>query len=72
MPYTATRIGTSYCGKDNVHVASGTCEFCHRYVNLENFHSTLYFVFAFLPIIPWQRSASSTGVRPAPATIPYP
>ena len=52
MPYTMNGIGTWYWGKKNVSTHVGTCEFCHKYVELISYDTTLYFVFFFIPLVP--------------------
>lgn len=52
MPFVVNGIGTWYYGKRRIHNARQTCEFCSRYTTLESYDTTLFFVVAFIPVLP--------------------
>lgn len=52
MPTTVNGVGTWYYGKRRIHTITGVCEFCRRQADLVSFDTTLFVVFAFIPVIP--------------------
>jgi len=52
MPSVINGIGTWYYGQKNVHVFTGTCQFCQRLGQLKTYDTNLFFVVLFIPIIP--------------------
>jgi tetratricopeptide (TPR) repeat protein len=55
MPTTVNGIGTHYYGKKNRTVRIGPCQSCGRVSNLVSYDTRLWFVIAFIPIIPLGR-----------------
>lgn len=55
MPVTYNGIGTRYVGEKNVQTRPGTCQQCHREVQLRSYDTRLFFVVLFIPIIPLKR-----------------
>jgi len=48
-------IGTWYYGKRRIHTVRGDCEVCRKQADLVSYDTTLFFVVAFLPLIPLQK-----------------
>ena len=59
MPTTYNGIGTHYYGKANLQTRAGTCRSCGRAVQLQSYDARLWFVIAFIPIIPLGRKRIS-------------
>ena len=55
MPHVINGIGTWHWGKRNIHKEMATCEFCRSFGQISSYDTTLYFVVAFIPIIPLKR-----------------
>ncbi len=52
MPYTVNGFGTSYWGKENLHIHRDSCTECGAMTDLSDYDTTQYFVAIFLPLIP--------------------
>jgi tetratricopeptide (TPR) repeat protein len=52
MPTVVNGVGTWYYGKKRIHTIKGVCGFCKRVADLQSYDTTLYFVVAFIPVIP--------------------
>src|SRR5262245_31974346 len=55
MPATVNGIGTHYYGKHNRAAGTATCRWCGRVGALQSYDTRLWFVIAFIPIIPLGR-----------------
>lgn len=55
MPTVVNGIGTWYYGKKRIHRLKNVCSFCNRTAELESYDTTLYFVIAFIPLVPLGR-----------------
>ena len=55
MPGTYNGIGTHYYGKGNRSTRTAPCRSCNRVGGLESYDTRLWFVIAFIPIIPLGR-----------------
>ncbi|WP_020473024.1 tetratricopeptide repeat protein [Zavarzinella formosa] len=55
MPFVINGVGTWYYGKKRIHTIRETCEFCNRQTDLSSYDTTLFFVVAFIPLIPIRR-----------------
>lgn len=55
MPFTYNGIGTHYYGKKNLESRQGACHSCGRDTTLTSYNTRLWFVIAFIPIIPLGR-----------------
>jgi tetratricopeptide (TPR) repeat protein len=55
MPTTVNGIGTHYYGKKDRSVRTAACHSCGRVGLLESYNTRLYFVVAFIPVIPLKR-----------------
>jgi tetratricopeptide (TPR) repeat protein len=55
MPVTYNGIGTHYYGKRNLESRVGACHSCGRQGTLTSYNTTLWFVVAFIPVIPLGR-----------------
>lgn len=55
MPYTVNGCGTWYYGRKNRESYPGVCAACGRETTLESYDTRLFFVFIFIPIIPFRK-----------------
>ena len=55
MPTTINGIGTRYFGRRNPSTRSDVCRHCDRLAVLDSYDTRLWFVIAFIPIIPLGR-----------------
>lgn len=55
MPTTINGLGTWHWGRSNRHEHWGRCAFCGAHTRLQSYDTTLYFVVAFLPVLPLGR-----------------
>ncbi len=55
MPTTYNGIGTTYYGRKNLRCHAGTCEHCHRQVELQDYETRLWFTIFFIPVVPLGR-----------------
>ncbi|MFL5245815.1 MAG: tetratricopeptide repeat protein [Gemmataceae bacterium] len=55
MPHVHNGVGTWYYGKTRIHSRMDTCPVCRRVAKLESYDTTLFIVFAMVPIVPLSR-----------------